>query len=216
VENNCFYIILAEYGSSLPTIRLVKLTATDTSSVTGVILAGGRGRRMHGRDKGLITYNGNPLIEYVIAVLLPQVDELLINANRNIEAYKQYGYPVIPDELPGYPGPLAGMLACLEKAAHDHVVFVPCDTPDLPDNLVEQLLHTMQETGFRACYVHDGQRAQPVTALLHNSVQISLAQYLACGDNKVMDWMQQIDATPVDFSNSMEAFVNINSPADLE
>lgn len=188
----------------------------QTIAVTGVILAGGRSQRMEGLDKGLVDYKGSPLIEYVIAVLSPQVEELLINANRNIDIYKQYGYPVIPDELPEYPGPLAGMLACLGTASHDQVVFAPCDTPDLPDNLVERLLYGMQESGSQACFAHDGQRAQPVTALLHHSVQKPLAQYLACGKNKVMDWMQQIDATPIDFSNSPEAFVNINLPADLE
>jgi len=171
---------------------------------------------MEGQDKGLIDYKGRPLIEYVIAVLSPQVDELLINANRNIDIYEQYGYPVIPDELPEYPGPLAGMLACLGKATHDHVVFAPCDTPKLPGDLVERLLLAMQASGKRACFAHDGQREQPVTALLHNSVQTPLTQYLASGKNKVMDWMQQIDARAVDFSESREAFANINAPADLE
>ena len=85
----------------------------------------------------------------------------------------------------------------------------------IPDNLVERLLYGMQESGSQACFVHDGQRAQPVTALLRNNVKTPLTQYLARGKNKVMDWMQQIDATPVDFSDSREAFVNINSPADL-
>ena len=171
---------------------------------------------MDGQDKGLIDYKGSPLIEYAIAVLSPQVDELLINANRNINVYQKYGYPVIPDELPEYPGPLAGMLTCLEKATHEHVVFVPCDTPKLPDNLVERLLYGMQESGNRACFAHDGQRQQPVTALLRKSAQTPLAQYLACGNNKVMDWMLQIGATPVDFSDSPGAFANINSAIDLK
>ncbi|HIA09076.1 MAG TPA: molybdenum cofactor guanylyltransferase MobA [Chromatiaceae bacterium] len=189
---------------------------TDAQPVTGVILAGGRGQRMGGVDKGLVEYKGTPLIEHVIAVLSPQVDELLINANRNIKIYEQYGYPIIADELPEYPGPLAGMLTCLGNATHDHVVFVPCDTPALPDDLVERLLHDMEQSGNRACFAHDGERAQPVIAMLRSSVQIPLAQYMACGQSKVMDWMQQIAATPVDFCDSRTAFANVNSPDDLQ
>jgi molybdopterin-guanine dinucleotide biosynthesis protein A len=101
--------------------------ATGSVPVTGVILAGGQGRRMGGSDKGLVEVEGWPLIDHVIAALAPQVQQLLINANRNIEAYERYGHPVVPDELPGFQGPLAGMLAGLRNATNTYVVFVPCD-----------------------------------------------------------------------------------------
>ena len=184
--------------------------------VTGVILAGGRGLRMDGRDKGLVQYRGQRMIEHVIDVFTPQVDELLINANRNSDVYGQYGYTVIADELQEYPGPLAGMLAGLAHATHDHVAFVPCDTPALPAGLVRQLLRGLQHSRSRACYACDGEHAHPVIALLHTSMRASLARYLATGQRKVRDWLQQVEATPVEFFDAGATFANINSCADMD
>jgi molybdopterin-guanine dinucleotide biosynthesis protein A len=120
--------------------------------VTGVILAGGRGRRMGGQDKGLIERHGRALVGSVLKQLAPQVDEVIINANRNTGRYARFGYPVITDVLPDYPGPLAGMLTGLLYAANEHAVFVPCDTWLLPECLVERLWKGMQETDSPAVF----------------------------------------------------------------
>ncbi len=183
--------------------------------VTGVILAGGKGRRMGGQDKGLIERQGRTLVESVLEQLVPQVDELIINANRNTDRYAQFDYPVITDVLPDYPGPLAGMLTGLLYAANEHVVFVPCDTWLLPDRLVERLWHGMQETDSAAVFAHDGERAHPVYAMLQRSCRESLQGYLESGQRRVEEWLQQLVASPVDFSGDRQAFANVNQPCDL-
>jgi molybdopterin-guanine dinucleotide biosynthesis protein A len=183
--------------------------------VTGVILAGGRGRRMGGQDKGLIERHGRTLVESVLEQLVPQVDELIINANRNTDRYAQFDYPVITDVLPDYPGPLAGMLTGLLYAANEYVVFVPCDTWLLPDRLVERLWQGMQAAGSPAVFAHDGERAHPVFALLQRSCQVSLQTYMEGGHRKAEVWLKQAGATPVDFSDDRPAFANINLPTDL-
>ncbi|MGB9128090.1 MAG: molybdenum cofactor guanylyltransferase, partial [Thiobacillus sp.] len=102
-----------------------------SARVAAVILAGGQGQRMGGADKGLIGYRGRPLIEWALAALSPQVGEILISANRNFETYAAYGHRVLPDTLPDFPGPLAGVLAALEAVNVDWLLVVPCDTPHL-------------------------------------------------------------------------------------
>jgi len=183
--------------------------------VSGVILAGGRGRRMGGQDKGLLEHNGVTLVESIIAALAPQVDDLLINANRNIGRYAQLGYPVQPDSLPGYAGPLAGMLTGLEHARHDCVVFVPCDTPALPVRYVARLLRAVPSGGCTAAFAHDGRRAHPVYALLQRGCRAGLNRYLSAGGRKAEDWLQWIAARAVDFPELRSDIVNINAPDDL-
>jgi len=184
--------------------------------VTGIILAGGRGARMGGQDKGLLEFRGRPLIEHVIDILAPQVDELLVNANRNTDAYRRYGYRVIPDGIPDYPGPLAGMLAGLACAAHETVAFAPCDAPALPDDLVQRLLQGMQQAGSPASYAYDGTRGHPVCALLQRGLHPRLAAFLDGGQHKVWHWMQHVGAVAVDFSDRPAAFANLNTLTDLD
>lgn len=183
--------------------------------ITGVILAGGRGRRMGGQDKGLIELRGRTLIESILSALAPQVDELLISANRHLARYAQFGYPVHADVLPDFAGPLAGMLTGLEQAQHATVVFVPCDTPALPAQLVTRLLQGVMAGDCLAAYAHDGMRAHPVYALLQRDCRADLRSYLATGGRKVEDWLLRVAAQPVDFPELQHDMANINVPDDL-
>lgn len=183
-------------------------------SITGVILAGGRARRMGGTDKGLHALAGRPMIEYVIDALRPQVNALLINANRNRDAYARYGYPVIADETGDFPGPLAGMAAAMAQAPSDSILTVPCDGPWLPADLARRLAQTRAEAGVPICMAHDGERGQPVFALLDCALLLSLRAYLAEGGRKIDRWYAQCGVAVADFSDCPEVFINVNTPED--
>ncbi|MEW8500460.1 MAG: molybdenum cofactor guanylyltransferase MobA, partial [Candidatus Thiodiazotropha taylori] len=134
----------------------------DRSDYTAVILAGGRGSRMGGNDKGLILFDGKPLIEHVVNTIAPQVGRLLINANRNMVEYQRFGYPVIRDELSGYQGPLAGIYSALEQITTSNLITVPCDGPRLPKDLVARLASAREAAAADIAVAHDGKRLQPV------------------------------------------------------
>ena len=171
---------------------------------------------MGGNDKGLAEFRGRPLIEHVIDAILPQVDGLIINANRNLAVYGRYGYPVVSDVLPDYQGPLAGMLTGLQNASTDFVLFVPCDTPALPANLVRRLTGTMGNLHVDVCIPNDGERNHAVIALMKRSLQGSLQDYLESGGRKVEDWVQAQQYSTVDFSDCPGSFRNLNRAGDLE
>ncbi|MDC9603742.1 molybdenum cofactor guanylyltransferase MobA [Xenorhabdus griffiniae] len=179
--------------------------------ISGAILAGGLSTRMGGNDKGLLQFNNAPLYQHIATRLQPQVHELLINANRNLEIYHQSGYPIIPDIIADFSGPLAGMLAVLKNAIHEWVVFVPCDVPNFPENLVEKLWHYKQDAW--AAYAHDCERAHPTLVLMHRNLIPRLESYLALGDRKLMFFMQMIKAKAVYFPNP-NAFTNLNTPEE--
>lgn len=180
--------------------------------VTGIILAGGQARRMNGGDKGLIQIAGKSLYQYAIAKLLPQVDYLFINANRNITKYQQAGYPVIVDTIVDFAGPLAGMLAGLYAAQTSWVVFVPCDVPDFPDDLVMKLWQDRKEN--IGSYVASAGFNHPTFALLHRSVIPTLEENLIKQQHKVMSFMEKINAPAVNFASYDKNFVNLNTLAD--
>jgi molybdenum cofactor guanylyltransferase/molybdopterin-guanine dinucleotide biosynthesis protein MobB len=186
---------------------------------TGLILAGGRGARLGGADKGLVLYQGRPLIEHVIERLRPQVDALLISANRNADRYSGYGVPVVRDAAPTghaeFAGPLAGMLAALRNTTAEVVLVVPCDAPRLPTDLARRLDAARRSTGAPACYAHDGRRGQFVFALLSTTLRDALQTALASGERKVEHWFAQIGAAAVDFSDQPGAFANLNTATDL-
>ena len=183
------------------------------SQVTGVVLAGGKASRMGGQDKGLILLNGKPLWQHVADGLLPQVSEVVISANRNLDIYRQSGFPVIADTLSGFPGPLAGLLSVMQQTSGDWFLFCPCDTPFIPDNLVERLVKQRQNAPV--VWVHDGDRDHPAVALAHRSLAPQIVNYLASGERRVMVFMRQVGGHFVDFSDTKEAFRNINTPEDL-
>jgi molybdopterin-guanine dinucleotide biosynthesis protein A len=188
------------------------------TDITGLILAGGRGSRMGGVDKGLQEHLGMPLALHALRRLAPQVGRLMINANRNLATYESMGAPVWPDEVPDYAGPLAGMLAGLAHCETPYLVTVPCDTPNFPLDLVERLLHGLVEIDGEvaiACTREDGvPRRQPVFSLMKTSVRASLTAYVAGGQGNVGFWTSQQRCAQVLFEDG-SAFFNANTPADL-
>ncbi len=187
----------------------------DKSALTGVILAGGRASRMGGTDKGLLRFAGQPLIEHTLAALRPQVGSLLINANRNTARYAQYGYPVIADDHQGYQGPLAGMARCLEMITSDYMLALPCDSPYLPADLARRMCISLQAQQAEICTVHNGERLQPVFALIPARLGHSLHAYLNSGQRKIDQWYARHMLAIADFSDQPEAFLNINTPEDI-
>lgn len=195
------------------------------SDITGLILAGGRGQRMGGRDKGLQPFAGRPLVEHVMARLRPQVGALLISANRNREAYAAAlgADGVISDEIQDFSGPLAGMLAGLRAACTDYVLTVPCDSPYLPDDLGERLcvaLNALPQADVPdsarplAAYAATAQGPHPVFALLHRSLADDLAATLAAGEHRVRAWLARHKAVQVHFGDE-RPFYNVNTLDDL-
>lgn len=197
------------------------LSAADATSlsrydISGVILAGGRGSRMGGVDKGLVPLRGRPMVEHVIARLRPQVGELLINANRNIERYAALGYPVIPDFREGFQGPLAGMASGLAAAATSYVVTVPCDSPLVGADLVARLTRALVQQQADIAVAHDGERAHPVFLLLRRGLFDDLTAFLEAGERKIDRWFARHPVAYADFRDTPEAFVNINDPDECE
>lgn len=184
--------------------------------ITGVILAGGRATRMGGEDKGLVKWQDKCLIEYVIHTLHPQVSTLLINANRNLERYQEItGLPIITDIIADYPGPLAGIATGLQHAMTEHVLFVPCDSPFIPAQLVPRLYQAMQQQqALISTVILDG-RLQPVFALIQRSLLPDLLAFLQTGQRKVEIWYRQHSLASVDFSDQAEYFINLNNPIQL-
>jgi len=180
--------------------------------VAGVILAGGRGRRMGGQDKGWVIWQGRPLIEHVLERLLPQVDNVIISANRNLERYRALGYAVVEDNRVhgGYAGPLAGMLAGLERATAGWVACVPCDAPVLPADLVARLLSAAIAAGGAPALAVSAGRRQPVFCLLPRALAPRLAQALAGGEHRPAVFLQGAGAREVWFDDE-PAFANINA-----
>jgi molybdopterin-guanine dinucleotide biosynthesis protein A len=183
--------------------------------ITGVILAGGLGRRMGGADKGLLELCGRPLAAWVAERLAPQVDELLISANRNGERYAALGHRVVGDRIPGFAGPLAGLHAALAAAAHPLVVTAPCDSPFLPADLVFRLFSGLTATGAEVAVARTGERVHPVFCLCRRGVLPQLANYLASGERRMAGWYATLKVAEIAFDDEAEAFANINSRDEL-
>lgn len=188
-------------------------SAPRIANITGVVLAGGRGTRMHGRDKGLVCLQGIPLIGHVIERLRPQVHALLVNANRNRAAYAAFDLPVIADALSGHQGPLAGMAAALAASRTEWLLTAPCDTPFLPHDLAARLAAAANGE-HSAVVARAAGSLQPLCCLLHRSLLEDLQDYLEDGGRKARDWLVRQAAARVDFDDE-EAFLNINAPDTL-
>lgn len=180
--------------------------------VTGVILAGGRATRMGGVDKGLVPVNGRPMVQWVIDVLRPQVADVLLNANRNLALYREFGYPVIDDGDREFRGPLAGIASGLRAAQSPYVAFAPCDSPLVCGDLVTRLRAALSLEETRIAVAHDGARLQPVFALLERSLLDDLVRYLADGGRKIDRWYAEHGYAQADFSDVADSFANINAP----
>ena len=186
------------------------LLPTQTS---WVILAGGQASRMGGKDKGLVKLNGSPLIQYVIDKLSQQDVSITINANRNLDSYQAFA-PVVSDSFPDYPGPLGGIHAGLKNAATDWVGFVPCDSPQISDDLVERFCTAVKEDSD-ILVAHDGEFKQPVFTLFHKRVLPKLEAFLERGDRKIILLYKECVTEYVDFSDAPNCFVNLNTPEEL-
>jgi len=185
------------------------------SLVTGVILAGGLGRRMGGIDKGLKLLRGQPMVAWVIERFAPQVDELLINANQNLERYRKFGHRVIPDEIQGYAGPLAGLHRALSEAAHPVIATVPCDSPYLPLDLIKRLTDALGRENAELAVARTGDQLHPVFCVCRASVAPSLTRFLDRGGRKIDAWYAELKVIEVAFDSDAAAFSNINTEAEL-
>ncbi len=190
----------------------------DRDDITGLILAGGRGSRMGGVDKGLQAHLGMPLAMHALLRLSPQVGEVMINANRNLAAYESMGAQVWPDALPDYPGPLAGFLTGLEHCVTSYLATVPCDSPQFPEDLVVRLAERLDAEDAEiaiAATREDGElRLQPVFSLMRATVLESLARFTASGQRKIDAWTATLRQVAVEFDDA-GAFVNANTLAEL-
>jgi molybdopterin-guanine dinucleotide biosynthesis protein A len=189
----------------------------DVSSekITGVILAGGLGRRMGGTDKGLQEFNGQPMVAQVVARFAPQVDELLINANQNAARYEAFGYRVVADAITGFAGPLAGLHAALSAATSPLVATAPCDSPFLPLDLVARLQSALVESGAQFAVARTFAQAHPVFCLCRRELLPHLADYLARGERRFEGWYATLAVVDVAFDDEAAAFENINTRKDL-
>lgn len=182
--------------------------------VSGIVLAGGLGRRMGGVDKGLQPLHGKPMVAQVLARLAPQVSEIIINANQNREAYAKFGHRVVADDISGFAGPLAGLHAGLKAAAHSLVVTAPCDSPFLPGDLVLRLKNELMENDLAVA--RTGEQAHPVFALVRKSVLPNLEAFLQKGGRKIDAWYSALKFVEVQFDDQPDAFRNINTIEELD
>ena len=186
-----------------------------TDSVSGLILAGGQGQRLGGRDKGLVSLKRQPMIAPVIARFAPQVnDSLAISANRNITRYEQFGYPVLRDFAENFDGPLAGIQAGLHWCPTDYLAVVPCDSPLLPLDLVSRLLTAIRRNQSNVAMATLAGKRQPVFALIEASLTGSLDKFLAEGERKIGKWYESERLACVEFEQDL-AFSNVNTENEL-
>lgn len=183
--------------------------------ITGLVLAGGQGRRMGGVDKGLQVFRGQPLAAHAIACLAPQVAHLIVSANRNLNAYAAFGHPVVGDSVAGFAGPLAGLHAGLAACGDDKLVTVPCDSPHFPLDFVARLDAALEATAADIALPRAGGRLQPAFLLCRRALLADLAAYLAGGGRRMQEWIGRHAHVAVDFADAAD-FANINTLAELQ
>jgi molybdopterin-guanine dinucleotide biosynthesis protein A len=185
------------------------------TTLAGVILAGGQARRMDNADKGLVNLNDKPLVSYIISALSQVVDNIYISANRNVKSYENLGYPVITDQTQDFSGPLAGILSAMHTTQAEILLVVPCDSPLIKAQHLQQLLNTLSIKEIDATVAFDGERLHPVFLALNTSLKDSLAIYLASGERKVETWLKQQRWGITDLSDDKAVFTNINTYEEL-
>ncbi len=184
-------------------------------SITGLVLAGGQGRRMGGVDKGLRVLQGKPMVAWVLERFAPQVDEILINANQNQEQYARFGHAVIGDEIGGFAGPLAGLERGLARARHELVATVPCDSPFLPEHLVRNLQRALTAQHAQLAVAKTGDQPHPVFCLCRRELHAHLLDFLRSGGRKIDAWYAGLQVVEVAFDDEPESFSNINTEDEL-
>ncbi|MBM3368826.1 MAG: molybdenum cofactor guanylyltransferase [Betaproteobacteria bacterium] len=185
-----------------------------SAGVTGIVLAGGQGRRMGGVDKGLQPLHGQPMVAHVIARLAPQLDEIVVNANQNLDAYRTFGHRVVPDAIGGFAGPLAGLHAGLGAATRAFAVTTPCDSPFLPADLVARLMGALGDHDLAVAKT--GDQPHPVFCLVRVAVRSHLEAFLSAGGRKIDAWYATLKVIEVPFDDEAEAFRNINTVDELK
>jgi molybdopterin-guanine dinucleotide biosynthesis protein A len=183
--------------------------------ITGIVLAGGQGRRMGGVDKGLVELDGRPMVAHVLARFAPQVTDVLINANQNLDRYAAFGVPVVPDAVGGFAGPLAGLHAGLTRATRDYAATAPCDSPFLPADLVARLHAALAAHGAQLAVAKTLDQPHPVFCLVRRNVLPHLAEFLDGGGRKIDAWYATLAVVEVPFDDEADAFRNINTAAEL-
>ena len=186
-----------------------------TITISAVILAGGKARRMGGQDKGLQILGKQSLIQYVIHRLQPQIHDISINANQNQTEYAKFGFPVFSDELPDFQGPLSGMLTALEKSKSDFILFTPCDTPFFPTNFLDKLKSAVKNDRTLIAYACDKEREHPVFCLMSVQLKEKLRHYLASGERRLLQFMNENGGISVKFTKEEGNFENFNTLDDL-
>ncbi len=181
--------------------------------VAGVILAGGQARRMGGIDKGLVKLAGRPMCQIVVDRLLPQVCEILVNANRNVEVYRTFAERVITDEIEGYLGPLAGVISAMRATELPWIITAPCDGPFLNTDYVERMFDQVSGN-VNIVVAADAERLQPTFMLAKTDLKQDLSKFLASGERKIDKWFTQHVYTVADFADSPQCFLNINTEQD--
>lgn len=185
------------------------------NTVTGLVLAGGMGRRVQEQDKGLLLFQNRPLVEYALKAISPLVDEVIISANRNLETYRSFGYPVISDDFGNFEGPLAGILSGLQHGQGSIFLILPCDSPLVETSQLRRLLDQLQEDTDIAI-ASDGQRLHPVFAVMRSYLAKDLETYLRSGERRLQQWFARHRMVAVDFSESPQMFINLNTLHDLQ
>lgn len=192
------------------------MSESSSKQITGIILSGGRGSRMGGIDKGFAELDGKLFIEHAIELLKPQVDNIIINANREIERYAAYGYSVIRDTQGDFSGPLSGIASALFHAPTPLAMIIPCDMPHLPTDLVGRMYNKLKQENVEICMADDGAHLHPVVCLLKTELLEQLASDVEAGQRKTRLWMTERSHAIEDFSDCPEAFANINTQEELK
>lgn len=185
------------------------------SSITGVVLAGGRARRMGGGDKGLVLFRGSPLVSYAVDALRQIAGRIVISANRNEVEYARFGLPVVSDATGTFDGPLAGVLSAMKASDTAYLMAVPCDSPMMTGALLARLVETLTASKAEVCVAHDGERMHPVFLLAETALMSSLEQFLASGERKIDRWLVRHRLALADYSDHPELFVNVNTADEL-
>ena len=190
------------------------------NNITGLILAGGRGRRMGGVDKGLQPFRGRRLVDHVYERLAPQVGGIIVNANQNQDAYRSFGVRVISDAINesggGYAGPLAGLHSGLSVSRRPYLVTAPCDSPFLPGDLVARLYAGLEDAGAEVAVARTGDQPHPVFCIVRQGVLDHLSAFLKNGGRKIDAWYATLAVAEVSFDDEADAFFNINTSAELK
>ena len=185
------------------------------SEISSVILAGGQGLRMDGVDKGLIEFRGLPLIAHVASVIESKVDKIYISANRSFDSYASYG-EVISDDLLGFQGPLAGISKALKVCSTKYLLVLPCDSPLVDSELIDDLISRMKQKDADICVAHDGSIMHATFALMKSNLGKSLEHFLNDGGRKMALWYRQQNLERVDVSDRLVVLTNLNKPEDLD